>query len=288
MNGIELNDISKSYKDIQALSHINLHFEENTIYGLLGRNGAGKSTLLNIINNRVLADNGTVTLNGQTVTENSDALCRFFLINEENYYPEGLKVKDAFKWSREFFPSFDRDYAEKLCNLFELSPKKKIKRLSTGYQAIFKNIVALSVNVPYVFFDEPVLGLDACHRDLFYKLLIEKYAENPFTIIISTHLIEEVANIIENVIIINNGKIIKNETRDELLKAGYCVSGISSLVDSYITGKQVIGTEILGGLKTAYILGKPEAGIPDSLSISGMDLQKLFIQLTNTREEYKL
>lgn len=288
MNGIEVKDISKKYKDVQALSHVSLCFEENTIYGLLGRNGAGKSTLLNIINNRVLADSGIFTLNGKTVTENSDMLCHFFLINEENLYPEGMKVKDAFKWSREFYPDFDKDYAENLCKLFGLSPKKKIKRLSTGYQTIFKNITALSVNVPYVFFDEPVLGLDAYHRDLFYKILIEKYAENPFTIIISTHLIEEVANIIENVIIIKDGKNIKNETRDDLLKAGYCISGMSSEVDRYTKGKEVIGTEILGGFKTAYILGKPETKIPDSLNISGMDLQKLFIQLTNTGEVFKL
>ena len=140
----------------------------------------------------------------------------------------------------------------------------------------------MSVNVPYVFLDEPVLGLDAYHRDLFYKILIEKYAENPFTIVISTHLIEEISNVIENVIIIKNGEIIKNDSRDEILKAGYCISGISSAVDGYISGKQVIGTEILGGLKTAYILGQPETNIPDNLSISGMDLQKFFIQLTNS------
>ena len=282
MNGIELKDISKKYKNVQALSHVNLCFKENTIYGLLGRNGAGKSTLLNIINNRVLADNGTVTLNGKTATENTEVLHNFFLTNEQNLYPEGMKVKDAFKWSSEFYPGFDKDYAEKLCNLFQLSHKKKIKRLSTGYQTIFRNIVALSVNVPYVFLDEPVLGLDAYHRDLFYKILIEKYAENPFTIVISTHLIEEISNVIENVIIIKNGEIIINDSRDEILKAGYCISGISSAVDGYISGKQVIGTEILGGLKTAYILGQPETNIPDNLSISGMDLQKFFIQLTNS------
>lgn len=282
MNGIEIKNLSKSYKDVKALSHVNLHFDENMIYGLLGRNGAGKSTLLNIINNRVLADDGAVTFNGEPVTENTKALQNFFLINEDNLYPEGMKVKDAFKWSREFYPDFDTEYAEKLCKMFELSPKSKIKGLSTGYQTIFRDIVALSVNVPYVFLDEPVLGLDAYHRDLFYKVLIEKYAENPFTIVISTHLIEEIANVIENVIIIKNGEIIKNESRDELLKNGYCISGISSLVDNYITDKQVIGTETLGDLKTAYILGKPETDIPDELHISGVDLQKMFIYLTNS------
>lgn len=81
--------------------------------------------------------------------------------------------------------------------------------MSTGYQSIFKNIMALSVNVPYVFLDEPVLGLDAYHRELFYRLLIEKYAQNPFTVVISTHLIEEVTNIVEHVIIIKTDRLSK-------------------------------------------------------------------------------
>ena len=280
MNGIEIKDISKSFKDTKALTDVNLYLEEGKIYGLLGRNGAGKSTMLNIINNRIFPDKGTVKLNENTVMENQEALSDFFLVNENNLYPEGMKVKEAFRWANEFYPKFDMDYARKLCDVFELSVKKKIKNLSTGYQSIFKNIMALSVNVPYLFLDEPVLGLDAYHRDLFYKLLIEKYAENPFTAVISTHLIEEVTNIVEHVIIIKNGEIIKNESRDDILNNGYCVSGPASLVDAYISDKKTIGEDVIGGLKTAYLIGSPDNTFPEGLEISAMDLQKLFIQLT--------
>lgn len=281
MRGIEITDLSKNFDDVQALSHVNLHFEENTIYGLLGRNGAGKSTLLNIINNRLFPSSGNVTLSGEDVKENSKNLSHFYLTNEENLYPESMKVKDVFKWSQVFYPDFDIKYAYKLCELFELSPKKKIKKLSTGYQSIFKNIVALSVNVPFVFLDEPVLGLDAYHRELFYKILIEKYAENPFTAVISTHLIEEVAGVVENVVIIKNGEVIRNTSTEELLQEGYSVSGPTALVDGYTSDKKLIGSDTLGGFKTAYIIGRPEDHIPEGLEISNMDLQKLFIQLTN-------
>ena len=286
MSRIEVTDISKTFKDTKALSHVNLHFEENTIYGLLGRNGAGKTTLLNIINNRLFPDSGTVTLDGDTLTENTAALSRCFLTNENNLYPESMKVKDAFKWSQVFYPDFDMDYAGKLSKLFELPQKKKIKSLSTGYQSIFKNIVALSVNVPFVFLDEPVLGLDAYHRELFYKVLIEKYAERPFTAVISTHLIEEAANIIEQVIVIKSGQIICSKSLEELLASGYCVSGPAAQTDSYIQTKNVIGTESLGGLKTAYILGIPDPDMPSGLEISRMDLQKLFIRLTDMPESH--
>lgn len=285
MKGIEIKNATKTFKDTTALSQINLALEEGKIYGLLGRNGAGKSTLLNLITNRKFPDEGTITLDGTEIAENDGLLHQLFLINEQNLYPEGMKVRRAFQITKLFYPSFDEEYAMQLCQKFELNPKKKIKSLSTGYQSIFKNILALSVNVPYVFFDEPVLGLDAYHRDLFYRLLIEKYSSAPFTAVISTHLIEEVATVIEDVIIIKEGKIIKNESCESLLNSGYCISGTSSQVEAYISGladsQELIGTDSIGGLKTAYLLGSPELHNSDGLELSQMDLQKLFIKLTS-------
>lgn len=285
MRGIEVKNISKSFKDTQALRNVTLTFESGKIYGLLGRNGAGKSTLLNIISNRKYPNEGYVSVDGMPSAENDEALRKMFLINEMNLYPESMKVKDAFKVTKTFYSSFDEAYALKLSEMFELNIKKKIKSLSTGYQSIFRNILALSVNVPYVFFDEPVLGLDAYHRDLFYKLLIEKYSEDPFTAVISTHLIEEVANVIEEVIIIKKGEILKNESRDNLLANSYTVSGTISQVDSYLSSlpkyTEVLGADVIGGLKSAYILGKSDKHLPEGLEKSPMDLQKLFIHLTS-------
>jgi len=193
-----------------------------------------------------------------------------------------MKIYKAIKWTAEFYPSFDKDYAIKLADLFELPLKKKINGLSTGYKSIFKNILALSVNTPFVFLDEPVLGLDANHRELFYKILIEKYSDNPAAFIISTHLIEEVANIIEKVVIIKNGEIIKNESKEHLLSQGYSVSGAAAKVDAYVKGKSVIGIDTLGGLKSAYVMGNREGDSDPELDFSALDLQKLFIELTNS------
>jgi ABC-2 type transport system ATP-binding protein len=140
----------------------------------------------------------------------------------------------------------------------------------------------LSVNTPYILLDEPVLGLDANHRDMFYRILLEKYSTNPSTIIISTHLIEEVSAVIEDIVILKKGKIIKNESSEALLSNGYTVSGSAAVVDTFLVDKNVIGTDTLGGLKSAYILGKLEGEIPNGIEISKLDLQKLFIQLTNS------
>lgn len=282
MGKIEIKNVTKKYKDILALNNVTLSFEENKIYGLLGRNGAGKTTLLNIINNRIFADSGEILINNLNSYESDSALSNVYLMSEKNYYPENMKIRDVFKWSKVFYPLFDMDYASKLAEKFSLDTSKKVKELSTGYSSIFKNIIALSVNVPYILLDEPVLGLDANHRDLFYKLLMENYTESPKTIVISTHLIEEVANVIEDIIIIKNGEIIKNQSCQELLSKGYTISGNASAIDDFISDKNVIGIDTLGGLKTAYILGSLDKNsIPKGLEITKLDLQKLFIQLTN-------
>lgn len=282
MNGIEVKGVSKNFGTLAALKEVNVLFEENRIYGLLGRNGAGKSTLLNVITGRIFAEQGTVTIDGEVSAENDRALKNIYMMSEKNYFPEGMKVRDAFKWTKEFYPAFDRAYADSLSAKFELNTNKKIKSLSTGYASIFKLITALATNAKYILLDEPILGLDANHRDLFYRTLIEKYSENPCTIVISTHLIEEAAGVLDHVVILKNGEIIRNESKDDLLAGSYMVSGVAAAVDAYCAGRNVLGSDSLGGLKTAYVEGAPDAsGMPDGLVASRMDLQKLFIQLTN-------
>ena len=142
-------------------------------------------------------------------------------------------------------------------------------------------MIALSVNTPYVFLDEPVLGLDANNRDLFYRLLIEKYSENPFTIVISTHLIDEVANVIEDVVIIKDGRVICAEPRETLLERAYTVSGPAAAIDAFTAGREVLGVDALGSLKAAHIMGAAPKNLPEGLEKSQIDLQKLFVQLTN-------
>lgn len=281
MSGIEVKNLTKRFGDVIALDNVSFCFEENKIYGLLGRNGAGKSTLLNLITDRIFPDSGTVLIDGVTAKEDDRVLGKIYLMSEKTYYPERMKVKEAFHWSKVFYPNFDEEYAVKLAKRFELNINKPVKSLSTGYTSIFKIVIALSVNAPYILLDEPVLGLDANHRDLFYRILIERYSENPCTIVISTHLIEEVSNVIEDIIIIKQGKIIKNESREQLLSQGYTVSGVASIVDVYVADKDVIGVDQIGGLKTVYVLGKLDKNVPEGIEISKLDLQKLFIQLTN-------
>lgn len=281
MNKLTYENVTMRFGDVTALDHVSLTLEPGHIYGLLGRNGAGKSTLLSVTANWRHATEGDVLLDGESVWENSHAQQQIVCMSDGNLFPT-MRVKNGLLWYSRFRSGFDMEQALRLCEKFELSLKAKIQSLSTGYATIFKLIVAMASQCPFTFYDEPVLGLDANHRDLFYRELMEDFARNPRCVVISTHLIEECSALLDHIIVINKGKLMLNEPVEDTLARGYTVSGPAGAVDAFTAGKKLFGTQNLGGLKTAYVQGTPEQEkAPDGLEISALDLQQLFIQLTN-------
>lgn len=283
MHNIAVNNVTMDFGKVTALKNISVSFEENKIYGLLGRNGAGKSTMLSVISNRIFPTSGEVLVDGETAHENNTAQSKIFYMGEKNVYPDNTTVKLLYRWTKDFYPGFDTEYAYALAQKFHLDTKKKLKSLSTGYMTIARLTAALATDVPFVFFDEPVLGLDANHRELFYHEMLARYMEKPRTIILSTHLIEEIANIIEQVVIINKGELMLAEEAAKVKQMGYMVSGKAADVDAFAKGKDIIAQESLGGLKSTSILGQT-GEIPPELEVSALDLQKLFVRLTNDQE----
>jgi ABC-2 type transport system ATP-binding protein len=281
MSRIDIRNITKRYGSVTALDDVTVSFEEGRIYGLLGRNGAGKTTLLNIITGRIFADEGEALYDGVPVAENESVQGRIYMMSEANHYPEGMRVSDMFRWSREFYGEFDTERAHSLSEAFGLNTRSRVKTLSTGYNTLCKAIVALCVDVPFILLDEPVLGLDAHHRELLYRSLLECYARKPRTYIISTHLIEEVSGVIEHVAILHRGRILRDCPCEELLTGGYTASGPAAAVDAFAADKTVLGGDTLGGLKSVCILSAtPPADVPAGIEITRLSLQKLFIRLT--------
>lgn len=164
---IKADNIIKKYGRNYALVGVSVEIEKGRIYGLLGRNGAGKSTLMNIITNRVFANSGRCTLDGEDLLENDKALNRIYAMSESVTMPAGLTFKQAVNITADFYGGFDKDYAYSLAEKFKLDPKKRLSALSTGYLTVSKLILTLASGADFLFFDEPVLGLDANHRDLF-------------------------------------------------------------------------------------------------------------------------
>lgn len=287
---IEVKGVSKYYGKTCALKNVSVTFDENKIYGLLGRNGAGKTTLLKLITNRLFVDQGKVLIDGKEVTENDQAISKVCMMTEERLIPENMKLKEYFKWCKEFYPKFDSEYALELSKKFALNLNKRAKEVSTGYGTIYKLIATLASGAEILVFDEPVLGVDANHRELFYKELMMNYTNEPKTIILSTHIIEEVSKILESVIIIKDNTIISNDEVEEILKSAYTVSGVSENVDIFVKDKECLKVESMASFKSATIKGElteeDKSKLEElSLNLSKVELQKLFIYLTGEGEQ---
>ena len=287
MSTIEIKNVSKNFNKTVALENVTLSLEPNKIYGLMGRNGAGKTTLLNIITNKIFASSGEVLIDGETAVENDSAQVKIFSMSQKSSYPVNMKVKEAIKWTNEFYPSFNREYACQLAVKFKLDINKKIKDLSTGYNSIFTFILALASGASVILFDEPVLGVDANNRELFYKELLANYIEKPKTIVVSTYLIDEISDVLEEIIIINDGKIVLSEPVDKVLSLAYTVSGNKENVEKYTKVKNIIREQILGNLKMTTIYqncdDKDKQVIKElGLKITTVKLQELIISLTNS------
>jgi ABC-2 type transport system ATP-binding protein len=252
----------------------------------LGRNGAGKTTLLNIITNRLFADQGMVLIDGEPAAENDRAQAKVFYMTETTLYPKDMRVSEVFHLTRGFHPLFDMDYAAGLADRFKLETIKRVGGLSTGYLSVFKLILTLASNASLLIFDEPVLGMDANHRDLFYRELLAHYNTAPSTVVLSTHLIEEAARLLEEVIIIHEGQVLLTQPVEDLMQLAYIVAGDQNNVDRYVAGKNVIHEETLGRFKASTIFQKRNGSDHEDLARLGLDvnparLQDVFISLTN-------
>lgn len=286
MEQLSINHITKRFGRQTVLDDISFTLAPAKIYGLLGRNGAGKSTLLNIITNRIFPTAGTVKLGDQDANDNDDVLGRVFLMSETNLYPKRTSILRMFDLANEAYGQFNYQTAARQLKEFGLDEKQHLSNLSTGQQTIAKFVLALNVDADYILMDEPVLGLDAAHRDLFYQELLKSYQTKPRTFVLSTHLIEEVQQLVEHVIIIDQAKVVADDDVQNLLERAHTVSGPADQVDKYTSGLRVLASEDLGNIRTTYLLDDldDQRVLPDQVKLGHYDLQHLFIYLTNGGE----
>ena len=222
---IEVKNISHKFKDKVVCDNISMDFEENKIYGLLGKNGAGKSTLINIITNQLICNNGEVKIFGKNPREDVSVLEDVCVVREKEFFDLAYKVKDIFKAYSCFYKDYDYELQDKLCMLFEINKKLVYKKLSRGMKTLVSNIIGICSNSPITIFDEPTIGLDAVNRQEFYNVLLESYMHKNRTIIISTHLINEVEELLEKVVMIKDGKVKVDNYIDEVRDKSYYISG---------------------------------------------------------------
>lgn len=288
MNKLVCSNLTKTYGSKKVINGVSLTLEPHRIYGLIGRNGAGKTTLLGLISGQNYPDSGDVTLDGEPVKDNQELLDQICFSRELSqillFGRDTRKVKQLLKTAELILPYWDNEYAKRLIGEFELDEGKRIANLSKGMLSAVTIIIALASKSPITFLDEPVAGLDVFMRDKFYRLLLEEYTESERTFVVSTHIIDEAANVLEDVIIIDSGKILLTENTDELLSRHRIVSGRADDIDEFIKGYKVTHSESHGKSKTVcvefddYDKFKADVSTYD-FDVSKASLQKLFMNL---------
>lgn len=285
MSKLVCENLCKAYGKKEVLENLNLTLESGKIYGLIGRNGAGKTTLLSIMTNQNCTSGGAVTLDGENIWENRRALDRMCFSRELNVSAEsGLAaytVKNYLKTAACYFANWDKEMAERLVTLFELKPKAKLGKLSKGMLSMVTIVVAMASKAEFTFLDEPVAGLDVVAREQFYKLLLDEYTGTGRTFVISTHIIEEAADVMEEVIIIDKGNIICKRNTQELVDSARYVTGLAEQVDGATAGLDCHRLEKMGRSKGVTVLLKEgqELNPGYDVTVQPVNLQKVFVAL---------
>ena len=289
---LKAEGLCKSYGTHQVLHNLDLELLPGKIYGLIGRNGAGNTTLLGILTAQNTKDSGSVTYDGEPVWENQRALDHICFSRELQPTlfsgQNNLKVRHYLRSAAIFYPNWDGEYAQRLLEEFKLEPKKKICQLSKGQMSMVTILIALASRAPLTILDEPAAGLDVVMRERFYQLLLEDFAQTGRTFVVSTHIIEEAASVFEQVIILDQGRIVENAPTDELVEQFRYLSGRDDVVDQACAGLEVLSVRQMGRRKTAAVRGSAaqlKAAQEADVDVSPMNLQNVFVALCGHGDE---
>jgi len=262
----------------RALDGVSIEIEKDAITGLLGRNGAGKTTLMSLITAQDRPTSGEVRVLGETPFEHAEVLEQMCFVRDNQRYPDDYKLVHAIRAARIFYPNWSQELADELIALFRIPRKTIIKKYSRGQFSALGIVIGLASRAPITFFDEPYLGLDATARSYFYDVLLRDYQAHPRTIVLSTHLIDEMDQLLERVVILDRGVVVQSANVDELRGLAYQVSGLDAKVREFAAGKTVLRRHRVGGLASYVIEGRASdedrAAVPD-LEFGTVSLQDL-------------
>ncbi|HJB36775.1 MAG TPA: ABC transporter ATP-binding protein [Candidatus Acutalibacter ornithocaccae] len=277
---IELKQVTKEYGHATVLKNITLTLEEPGIYCLLGRNGAGKTTLLKSIAGYQNVTSGSISVNGKAISTAALDSGVSYIENFAKHF--NLPVRKLLAIAAEVNPDYDVDFAWDMMERFELDGKKKFRHLSLGMKTMVSTIICLASNREAVLLDEPVLGFDAIMRVEFYDMLQESFQKHPRIIIVSTHIIEEIAKTIQKLIILDKGRVRFFDTLQAVEEKAYSVSGLQKDVEAATQGLNVLWEDIVGGLATRYVFDKrPQQ--PGNLEIQPLGLQEFFVHMVGQK-----
>ncbi len=286
---IEIIGLTKSYKDFQ-LRNINLRVEENSVVGLIGHNGAGKSTLIKSILGLVKRDAGEINFRGALNTgriQDVRAFCGY--VPESLTYYEWMTVGRLLKFISGYYRSWDEALSRRLLNRYDLDSNKEIKRLSKGMRAKLALIISLSHRPPLLLLDEPTSGLDPVMKYNFLQEVREVIREGTTqAVIISSHILGEIEQVADRIVILKKGQITYEETTSDLLQKWSKVMFVNSgrapirlpedlIISQLNSGYQMV---VVRNEHAAEIMGLLESQEATGISLTSPNLHEVFVQVS--------
>ncbi len=210
---VQFENVTKQYGDKKALDNVSFALEPGKIYGLLGPNGSGKSTAIKIINDLLKPTAGTVLINGAKPGVASKKIISY--LPDRNYLNDWMKVEDAFKLFEDFYQDFDRNRAEEMLKSLNIDSGARLKTLSKGTLEKVQLILIMARRAKLYVLDEPIAGVDPATRDYILQTILSNYGEES-SILISTHLITDIEKVLDEVLFLQNGRIVLQGAVDDI------------------------------------------------------------------------
>ncbi len=240
MKIIECTDLTKTYLRKRVLNNLSFSIEENRITGLIGRNGVGKTTLLKIIAGFIQATSGEMKVFSEKPFNSLNVSANSIFVDDQMSFPPALQLMELLEAGNRFYPNWDMKLAKGLLNYFSFDPKHYHNRLSKGKTSTFNAIVGLASRAPLTIFDEPTTGMDAAVRKDFYRALLKDYLDHPRTIIISSHHLDEIEDLLEDVLLLKNGKNHLHLSIEELKGWAIGLKGATDKVLHWTNEKEIL------------------------------------------------
>ena len=213
---IEVRNVVKEFDGFRALDGMSMTVPKGSVYGLVGPNGAGKSTIIRHLTGIYRQDSGEILVEGTPIFETPEVKSRIAYIPDDIFYFSNASIREMADFYRSVYPNFDEDRFKKLGEVFNLDPKRQMRRLSKGMQKQAAFWVAVSLRPEILILDEPVDGLDPVMRRQIWSIIMADVAENGTTVLVSSHNLRELEDVCDHVGIMNKGKVMLERSLADL------------------------------------------------------------------------
>lgn len=257
MDVVRANQLIKTFKGKSVINQLSFTLKEQKITGLIGRNGAGKTTLLKMIAGYWRPSGGELLVFNEKPYHSLTVSANTIFIDDQLIYPDSFGLKEILQQYARFYPNWNSDLADQLFTYFGFESRQRHHQLSKGKKSTFNMIVGLAARCELTIFDEPTTGMDVAVRRDFYQALLHDYIAYPRTILLSSHLLQEMEAILEEVILIKDGSTYLHLSMDELKHYAIGLQGDRALIRALCSQKSIL-FEKQYGTNTVYVVVQNE------------------------------